>query len=467
MFFGFGAGEKERRVEEGFDGVAEVDFYRQRPPLDPRIHILGVGSLGRFMAHSLRGLPNPPPVTVMFHGRQTLKKWNESPKTIKLITDGVTEVREGFDAELVQLRRRLHGKEIDPVDATTRRELGEGESDEPISSLIICTKSQMVLQALSAVKHRLHKDSVILFMQNGMGTVEEVTREIFPDPETRPRYMRAVRTYRTQLHPADPFTAIYKGDGTMGVALLPHEREGGAAPFSPTPRFSARDRLPVEARHPAKPNSAVPSPQDPGFEWMPNDRYLLRTLTRSPVLMATGLSPPDLLQMQLERLAISSILGPISVMLDARHGGMLYNYAISRTMRLLLAEISLVIRSLPELQYIPNVSQRFDPGHLETFVVAVARIRKDEINSMLEDVRRGRQTEVDYLNGWIVKKGEELGIQCFMNFMMLNLVKGKANMIQLEMSEDVPFVSGPKPGEGSLRIKESVQEELEEGSLDE
>ncbi|KAF2275085.1 uncharacterized protein EI97DRAFT_494979 [Westerdykella ornata] len=429
-----------------------LQFYRRQRVVDRRIHVLGMGSLGLFVAHSLRKLPNPPPVTLMFHAWQTLDTWNQSSRTIKLVTDDTAERTEGFDAELSYLRRRFHGKEIEEEIYSN-----EAESTEPISSLIVCTKTQMVLQALSRVKHRLHKESVILFLQNGMGTIEEVNREIFPDPETRPRYMLGTNTHHTSLHPDEPFVSLYKGYGTLAVAILPSERDGGTGPYTSMPRFGPASRMPLAMQYPEEPDLEAGAPQQPGFHWTPNHRYLLRTLLRSTLLSATGFSPPDLLQMQLERLAINSIIGPLTVMLDARNGSILYNYSLTRTMRLLLAEISLVIRSLPELRYIPNIPQRFDPGRLETLVVGVANRTKDEISMMLRDVRRGRLTEVEYLNGWIVKKGEELGVRCFMNYMMVNLVKGKANMIQMEMNEEVPLLPA-KAAEGPIVLKGEAQE---------
>jgi 2-dehydropantoate 2-reductase len=150
--------------------------------------------------------------------------------------------------------------------------------------------------------------------------------------------------------------------------------------------------------------------------------------------------------MQLEKLAVNCIINPLSVLLDARNGSILYNYALTRTMRLLLAEISLVFRSLPELQFIPNVASRFDPGRLETLVVSVAQKTKDNVSSMLADVRAGRATEIDYINGWVVRRGEELGVRCTLNYAVSQLVKGKAQMISLERSEGVPFVGERMPG---------------------
>lgn len=443
-----------------------ADFYRAQPVLDRRIHVLGVGSVGRFIAHSLRGIPNPPPVSLIFHKRVALKEWEESAKRIQLITDGAVEKREGYEAELALFRLRHHGKEIptgtNAGDALPRASdsepqsqeftLQEGESSEPIQSLIICTKTYKVLQALSAIKHRLHKDSVICFLQNGMGTVDEVNRELYPDPETRPHYMLGINSHGLR-RADDSFTSVHTGFGTLSLGILPHKRDRKSAPYSPTTKFRAHSgQVPMEPKHLANPDPSAPAPTRPTTNWTPNQRYLLRTLLRTPIFCATAYSPPDLFQMQLEKLAVNCIVNPLTVMLDARNGSILYNYSLTRVMRLLLSEISLVIRSLPELQYIPNVEQRFDPGRLETMVVGIAQKTRDNISSMLADVRAGRQTEVDYINGWIVKKGEEQGVRCLMNYMLMHQVKGKRIMVQTEIGEGVPFVEG-KPGQEEVLIR--------------
>jgi 2-dehydropantoate 2-reductase len=83
---------------------------------------------------------------------------------------------------------------------------------------------------------------------------------------------------------------------------------------------------------------------------------------------------------------------------------------------------------------------------------------------MLADARAGRQTEIDYINGWIVKRGEEIGVRCLMNYMLMQIVKGKTGMISREVSEGVPFVQ-PRTDrrEGDLSIKEMVAVKEEKG----
>ena len=457
--------------------ASAADFYRTKPVLDRRVHILGVGNVGSFVAHAIRGIPNPPPVTLLFPSWERLNAWKDSPQRLSLVTEGDTEIRDGYDAELAIPRIRFHGKEVGLSSSKPEGESSyeepqmlDGESTVPISSLIVCSKAPVVLQGLSAVKHRLHKDSVVLFLQNGMGIVDEVNREIFPDPATRPHYMLGINSHGMHSSPDAPFTTVHAGFGTISLGILPHERDRDPkSPYAPRSNLTPHGR--AVQHNPPPPGTQdddVALPTSSSTPWTPNERYLLRTLLRTPVLSATAFSPPDLLQMQLEKLAVNCIVNPLTVLLDARNGSILYNYALTRTMRLLLSEISLVMRSLPELQYIPNIDSRFDPGRLETLCVSVAQKTKDNVSSMLADVRNGRQTEIEYINGWIVRRGEELGVRCVMNYLLVNLVKGKAQMIDLEIGEGVPFVgaqSGPGTrSESGLEVRSAVAEAGKLGS---
>lgn len=424
-----------------------------------RIYMLGTGSIGKFVAHSLSSVLNPPPVTLIFHKPSLLEEWRKSGQQIQLATAGVTEVRSGFNTELAMPNRRKHGQEIafgeDPkreFDPRTRsnqprkmftdfdapRGLGT-ERTEPIYNLIVTTKAPSTVSALSAIAHRLTPASTICFLQNGMGVIDEVNEELFPDEATRPNYMQGIISHG--VHSSTAFSATHAGAGTIQLGLLPR------GPLTPPAETSAVD--------------STGEPEDQrtlASTWAPSSRYLLRTLTRSPALCAVGLSPTDLLCAQLEKLAINCLVNPITALLDVRNGTLLYNYHISRAMRLLLSEISLVVRSLPELRGMPNLETRFAAARLETLAVSVADKTGNNISSMLADVRRGLQSEIDYINGYIVRRGDEVGVRCVMNYLVVNLVNGKQNITQREIEEDVTLIGeddslGFSTGEGGGRRK--------------
>jgi 2-dehydropantoate 2-reductase len=64
---------------------------------------------------------------------------------------------------------------------------------------------------------------------------------------------------------------------------------------------------------------------------------------------------------------------------------------------------------------------------------------------MCADVRAGRRTEVEFINGYVVKRGEEVGVKCVMNYLMMQLVKGKHAMVDRERNEEV-LMSRPMDG---------------------
>lgn len=68
-----------------------------------------------------------------------------------------------------------------------------------------------------------------------------------------------------------------------------------------------------------------------------------------------------------------------------------------------------------------------DFGSEETIrrVEEVCRNTARNISSMLQDVRRGSSTEIDYINGAIVRQGERLGLDTPLNRLLTRLVKEK------------------------------------------
>ena len=341
-----------------------------------RIYILGTGSIGGLVAHSLASLPHPPPITLLLHSKKRLSDWYEQGQSVKLITHGLLDTKIGFDAE--SIRRPA---------ATTDSPSSEAEI---IHNLIISVKAFQTVDALKRVAHRLRRESSIVFFQNGMGIIEEVNDLVFPDPAQRPQYMLGVISHG--VYRENPFTIVHAGAGTIALAIIPRNVEEIKPIFAPS-----------------------------AF-------YLLRTLTRSPVLAAVGFPPTDFFQLQLEKLAVNAIINPLTALFDCLNGDLLHRPSISRIIRLLLAEISLVIKSLPELQGVPNVTTRFDIKRLEVLVISTAGKTAANRSSTLQDMERGNRTEIEYITGYIVRRGEEVGIQCVMNFMIKHMVLAKQNM---------------------------------------
>ena len=63
------------------------------------------------------------------------------------------------------------------------------------------------------------------------------------------------------------------------------------------------------------------------------------------------------------------------------------------------------------------------PGDMDDAVQKIAQTMQSQYSSTAQDLARGKRTEIDYLNGFIVRRGEALGIDTPANRVMWALVK--------------------------------------------
>lgn len=406
-----------------------LDLPQEEPHehlLTRRIHIMGMGSIGTFIAHSLRCLPNPPPLSLTMHKPEMYEDFKHKRRVLRLINPKthINDEQTEFDVDLAERnletgytywRHISHnvGKGIrEPVHPLAEDEiLPSGEVY--MHAVIVTVKSKDTVAALRSVKHRLNAKSTICLIQNGMGQIEQLNSQVFTDPATRPTYMLGIISHG--VHLASNFVAIHAGFGTVALGVV---RDLDKFPFPPKTASMTPSSLPHEDRSRHYPTNA-------DLYSALSSRYLLRTLTRSPILACAAFPALDLHQLQLEKLAINAILNPVTALLNIPNGAILYNPSLAKTMRLLLAEISLVLRSLPEFEGVPNVRMRFSPERLETLIMGVAAKTAQNSSSMREDMRKGRMTEVEYINGYVVKRGEEMGVKCVLNYLVMQLVLGK------------------------------------------
>ncbi|MBE3042199.1 hypothetical protein IMZ48_06390 [Candidatus Bathyarchaeota archaeon] len=117
-------------------------------PAANRIHILGAGNLGQYVARGLVKQNPTLPVTLLFHRAGLLTDWKTAGEAIECTIDVEVDRTGGIDVELVD---------------GTEDEVGR------IENLIVACKTYMAVPALRAVQSRLDEKSTIVFLQNGMG----------------------------------------------------------------------------------------------------------------------------------------------------------------------------------------------------------------------------------------------------------------------------------------------------------
>ncbi|KAM0206104.1 hypothetical protein ACHAPA_012090 [Fusarium lateritium] len=335
----------------------------------PRVHVLGLGSIGTFAAHSLAEVPPPltPSVTLLLHRASLVKDYVRNGSQITLTTrEGATVNNGNYRLEVLQDGKwhQVLSKTREPIQSNTTVQ------NDIIDHLIVSVKAPKTASALEPLKNRLKASSNILFLQNGSGMIEQVNEQIFTDERTRPNYITGVTSHGVTLNA--PFNITHTGFAATSLGMVPRASETNGHSLG-TPLSS----------------------------------YLLEALPLVPRLNATKYSFLDVFQIQLEKLAVNAFSNPLCALNDAKNE---YLFSIPETRHALLSEISRVIYALPELQEIPRFSERFSAERLEITVNDIIQKTAETTCSMVMDLRKAQKTEIQFINGYWCRRGREVGV---------------------------------------------------------
>jgi 2-dehydropantoate 2-reductase len=225
----------------------------------PRVHVLGLESIGTFAAHSLFELPDLPSVTLLCHRPSLLDAYRENGNQIFLETREGDEVgRKGYDFESFRDGTWYSGSEIEGSDCSAQTGV--------IENLIVTAKTTQTVSPLRPLRHRLTPQSNVLFVQNGCGTIDGVNMQLFSKSVERPNYTVGVISHGVTLHKS--FHITHTG---FAATSLGQVRRSTEYPTDGTEKASS---------------------------------YLLDNLPLSPRLNATSYTHTKILQIQLEKLTV-------------------------------------------------------------------------------------------------------------------------------------------------------------------
>ncbi|ADB57180.1 2-dehydropantoate 2-reductase [Archaeoglobus profundus DSM 5631] len=119
----------------------------------------------------------------------------------------------------------------------------------------------------------------------------------------------------------------------------------------------------------------------------------------------------DIVRRKWIKTVINSVINPITAILRVRNGAIVEIEELWKLASAVLREGEEVLKAMGFDVELEEV--------LKDVVTKTARNR----SSMLQDIERGKRTEIDFINGAIVRKAEELGIDTPYNRALLLLVK--------------------------------------------
>lgn len=341
-----------------------------------RIYVLGVGNLGRLLATSLSQIPAKPPITLVVHRKSLLEHWDSTPG-IEITRHGKVDRFTDFDVEWWTDEKPTNG----PIQELT-----------PIKNLIVATKATDVMPRIDQLRRYLHGASTIAFVQNGMCNLWPPAGDLyqrlrFPN-HTGPSWLACVTTHGVTS--VAPFRSVHASMAAMSIGPVSTNAHSG------------------EAYH-----------------------YLLSQIAQAPHLAARVVSAGELWASQLEKLVVNSVINPLSAIMDCENGELFADRGdmLPQIVGSLIREASIVLTSLvlgPVGQKIlggggddvPSrwdigreaLLQRFSFSNLRLIVYDVGYKVRTHTSSMLQDVRAGKQTEIQECNGWLLKAAESLNL---------------------------------------------------------
>jgi len=114
------------------------------------------------------------------------------------------------------------------------------------------------------------------------------------------------------------------------------------------------------------------------------------------------------------KVILNAAVNPLTALLARRTGELLGDEDLENTIRQIVYESVSVAEA---------AGAAVDAEEILTKVWSVARATRDNKSSMFQDLERGRRTEIDAINGALVARARELGVEAPRNELMRDLIR--------------------------------------------
>jgi 2-dehydropantoate 2-reductase len=404
-----------------------------------RFHVLGIGPIGSLLSYHLRRVIAPThSITLIYKTQQQAKEFTANGGAIRLECGGIVLSINGFEAEIFEDSCPIS------TDKLSRDGLKvEGREPDIIESLFITTKAHQTLIAIQRLLPRLSGNSTVVLMQNGMGVYEQLVREVFRNPEMRPHFILASNTHGAWLKGSRNVVHAGIGQIQFGVVPDPRGRQFETA--------SLDDSIPTSEPKLRLDDIAHPS-GDP-FRRYKSLRDTVATLCSLEVELNTSWKPITHIQLAMrQKLVVNAVINPLTAIMGCRNGDIFTTAASYQIMQQVCQEAADVYAAQiqaerriwldawskksasttdPPMERIPDA---LTGPSLEVECLRVAELTKGNVSSMLSDIRKGKGTEIDFLNGYLLNLGSTYNVPMPATATLLNLVKMRT-AIPLEQAD--------------------------------
>lgn len=250
-----------------------------------------------------------------------------------------------------------------------------------IENLIVCVKCHQIKEAVLKHLPLITPQTTLLVIHNGMG-VEEDLLPLWPKASSRPNIVYGLTSLGSKRL---PFPWVFEHTGTAPIYLSAH-------------------------------NTQV------------SNLDLVKSMVRSSSIVASKALPyGDFLTRQYEKLVVNSVINPMTAILGVSNGDLLKFDEGTQLQRLTRESCSILSEYVAthKPEYTQTIQQALDERRMYRIVQQVCKDTASNASSMLVDTENGHETEVDYINGYIVDAAKKINRTAQQNRVMVNLVKMK------------------------------------------
>lgn len=344
----------------------------------PVIHILGLGSMGTVLAVDLLRYTNAQVIALLRNDQKMNNFQREFQNTVSL--------RKTYLEGAPLIKQQLSGSSSPESFANTGKR---------ISNIVVTTKTYQTKEAITPYLPYIDSNTNLILIQNGLGVLELLKEEVFLDKNNRPNLFQGVIGHGVYQESDYAFNhAAYVG---IQVARLPWEDSEMIQDLK------------------LKQNDA-------------SENELMKVFNEPKFYKEFGVTHftyQELLSGQLFKFLVNCCMNPVTAILDCVNGEMADH--CSPIFRSIIHEALNVLRvaykPLFEYEEVYNGSEKYPKlsvhSVLETehMVKEVVRIGCDlcarNSSSMRQDTLNVRDTEIDYINGYVVHLAHKYNLSTF------------------------------------------------------
>lgn len=421
--------------------------------------------------------------------------------SIILDRNGQRNVQRGFQTEYTgelvqkmeeQVRRLQHSNPRKENEQRIAQQIQEANEllrspalhKTSIDSLIVTLPTGDSVQAIRALRDRISPSTCVTLLQNGTGVYDQLCRECWPDASLRPQFILSTTSHGVatlantkqykQRH------ILHSGHGQLQFGCVPDPRNQVHFDELLWPNKNTLEEsrsFPTAPSSPRLPLPALNGTTDPRSK--DNVRSTLELLLSLDGLSPSLLPIEAMHQVILLKLAVNCIINPITAIHDCKNGALNSSHH-QGVIKALSAECSAVIlahlrsiygRTRPDSSeeavhpsdthpaiLAPEITELFSPASIQRQTLLVINATAQNISSMLGHVSSGKSTEIDFINGSIVKMANAYNIPVPLNTLMVDWVRARSKLVHKELKIADAVRKSEKKEQHQRRISKKLVE---------